>query len=334
MIWFTWRQFRAQTVVAAGAIAALGVLLLATAHIITDLYADVAACTAGCDGAVHTFLTRFHDSAAFPVYLTGLVSAYALPPLLGVFWGAPLIARELETGTYRLAWNQSVTRTRWLAGRLLFGGAVTAAGSGLLSLAVTVWSRHVDVVSKDRIQPLLYGSRGLVPIGYAVFAFVLGVTIGMLLRRVVPAMATTLAAYAAVAVAMPLWVRTHLVAAVRESTPLTADDIQGLSFSPSKGTMSVRGADVEGAWTVSTGTFRADGSVFTGPGDPVACGMQTGGSPSRCGEWLATQHLHLDRVYHPDSQFWSLQWAETGLFLGLAALLAGFCFWWVRQRVV
>jgi len=40
--------------------------------------------------------------------------ALATPALLGIFWGAPLIARELETGTCRLAWNQSVTRTRWL----------------------------------------------------------------------------------------------------------------------------------------------------------------------------------------------------------------------------
>jgi hypothetical protein len=330
MIWFTWRQYRAQTVAAAAALAAFGGLLLATAHIVTGLYADVAACTADCDGAVHTFLTRFHDSAAFPVYLTGLAAAYALPPLLGMFWGAPLIARELETGTHRLAWNQSVTRTRWLAGRLLFGGAVTAAGSALLSLAVTAWSHDVDVASQDRILPLLYGSRGVVPIGYAVFAFVLGVTVGMLLRRVVAAMATTLAVYVAAVVAMPLWVRTHLVPAKHETTPLTADAIQGLGFSPSDNTMHVVGTEVDGAWTVANSTITGTGGAFSGPPDPTACGPQAG--PGRCGDWLATQHLRLDRVYHPDSQFWSLQFAEAGLFIGLAAVLAGFCFWWIRQR--
>ncbi|MFI5915181.1 ABC transporter permease subunit [Dactylosporangium sp. NPDC051541] len=333
MFWFTWRQFRAQTVVAAGAIAALGVLLLATAHIITDLHADVAACTSDCGGVIDAFLTQFHDSAAFPVYLIGLCAAYAFPPLVGAFWGAPLIARELETGTYRLAWNQSVTRTRWLAGKLLFGGAVAAIGSGLLSLAVTLWSSDVDVASKDRILPLLYGSRGVVPVAYAVFAFVLGVTIGILLRRVVAAMATTLAVYVAVAVAMPLWLRARLVPVRHETIPLTADAIQGLSFSPSKGTMSVRGAEVEGAWTLSSGAIKADGSAFTGPGDPTACDPATGG-PRQCGDWLQSQHLTLDRVYHPDSQFWTLQWAEAGLFLGLAAVLAALCFWWIRQRVV
>jgi len=47
----------------------------------------------------------------------GLV-VLVVPALIGVFWGAPLIARELETGTFRLAWTQSVTRTRWLAVKL------------------------------------------------------------------------------------------------------------------------------------------------------------------------------------------------------------------------
>ena len=46
----------------------------------------------------------------------------ALPALVGAFWGAPLVARELESGTYRLAWAQSVTRTRWLAVKLAVAG--------------------------------------------------------------------------------------------------------------------------------------------------------------------------------------------------------------------
>ena len=37
-----------------------------------------------------------------------------VPALIGMFWGAPLIAHELETGTFRLAWTQSVSRRRWL----------------------------------------------------------------------------------------------------------------------------------------------------------------------------------------------------------------------------
>ena len=131
-----------------------------------------------------------------------------MPALIGVFWGAPLVARELETGTYRLAWNQSVTRTRWLAVKLGLIGLAAMAAAGLLSLMVTWWSSPIDQAlaargpqraqRRNRFAPLLFGARGIVPIGYAAFAFALGVTVGVLIRRTLPAMATTLAVFVAV----------------------------------------------------------------------------------------------------------------------------------------
>ena len=67
-----------------------------------------------------------------------------LPALIGLFWGAPLIARELEAGTHRLVWNQSVTRTRWLAVKLGLLGLAAIAAAGLGSLAVDWWSDPLD----------------------------------------------------------------------------------------------------------------------------------------------------------------------------------------------
>jgi len=332
MIWFTWRQFRSQTVVAAAALAALGVLLLVTAPIITDLYADVAACHSDCAGLLTVFLARFRGSAAFPVYLAALGVVYVLPALLGIFWGAPLIARELETGTHRLAWNQSVTRTRWLAVKLAAGCAITATSTGLLSWAVTVWSQRFDSASHDLMIPLLFGARGIVPVAYAVFAFLLGVTTGMLLRRVVPAMAATLAIYVGAVVAMPLWVRAHLVPAQHETIALNAQNLQGISMSPDSGTIYVFGEEIEGAWTVGNRTITSDGTTFTGPADLTACGPN--GSQAKCTEWLGSLGLRQDLLYHPGSHFWPMQWAEAGVFIGLAALLAAFSFWWIRHRIV
>ena len=332
MIWFTWRQFRAQTVVAAAALAAIGVLLLVTARIITDLYADVAACHSDCASAVTVFLAQFRSSAAFPTYLAVLGVAYVLPALLGMFWGAPLIARELETGTHRLVWNQSVTRTRWLAVKLAAGCAIAATSTGLLSWAVTVWSQRVDSASHDRMLPLLYGSRGIVPVAYAIFAFLLGVTTGMLLRRVGPAIAATLAIYVGAVVAMPLWVRAHLVPAQHETIALDPQNIMGISISPNSGTINVIGGQIEGAWTVGNRTITSDGTTFTGPVDLTTCGPD--GSQVKCQEWLGSLGLRQDVLYHPGSHFWPLQWAEAGVFIGLAALLAAFCFWWIRHRII
>lgn len=73
------------------------------------------------------------------------------------------------------------------------------------------------------------------------------------------------------------------------------------------------------------------GQVFTGPADPSICGRNA--TPGTCREWLGTLGLRQDITYHPASHFWSLQWAETGIFLALAGLLAGFCFWWLRRRL-
>jgi hypothetical protein len=256
---------------------------------------------------------------------------YLLPPLLGIFWGAPLIARELETGTYRLVWNQSVTRTRWLAVKLAAGCAIAATTTGLLSWAVTVWAQRIDTATHDLMLPPLFGARGIVPVGYAIFAVMLGATTGMLLRRVIPAIASTLAIYVGAVAAMPLWVRAHLVAAEHETIPLDAQNIQGLSIHNGQ-TIDVSGRDIEGAWTVGNRTISSDGTTFTGPADPTKCGPD--GSPNKCHEWLASLDLRQDLLYHPSSHFWPLQWAETGIFIGLAALLTAFCFWWIRHRIV
>ena len=59
---------------------------------------------------------------------TGL--AYVVPAVIGIFWGAPMIAREIEAGTYRLVWTQSITRTRWLVSKLGVAG-IGSRGRGL-----------------------------------------------------------------------------------------------------------------------------------------------------------------------------------------------------------
>ena len=98
------------------------------------------------------------------------------PSLIGMFWGAPLIARELETGTFRLAWTQSVSRMRWLLVKLGLVGLASAAVGGLLSLMVTWWYSPIDKVNQGRFGAAAFGLHGFVPAGYALFAFALGAT--------------------------------------------------------------------------------------------------------------------------------------------------------------
>ncbi|MGH3648566.1 MAG: ABC transporter permease [Micromonosporaceae bacterium] len=254
---------------------------------------------------------------------------YVVPALIGIFWGAPLLAREFEAGTHRLAWNQSVTLTRWLATKLAVIGAAAAATTGLLSWGVTAWAHRIDDAAGDRIEPLVYGARGVVPIGYALFAFALGVTAGLLIRRTVPAMAATLAIYTAAVGSMPLWIRANLVPANHATPALDLDNLQHFGFGRD-GRMEVVGAGPSNTWVLTNQTITPSGDVFTGPADPQYCGADQ--PPQACEEWVATLGLRQDIIYHPADHFWPLQWVESGLFLAAAALLTGFCFWWIRQR--
>jgi hypothetical protein len=339
MIWLTWRQFRTQTWLTVAALAALGVALVITAVSIADAYdaANLATCGSNCTTAIDTFLRDARSGTSGTVYGLANVTMILMPALIGVFWGAPLIARELETGTHRLAWNQSVTRTRWLATKLAIIGGASVATVGLLSWAITAWAHHIDQATGDRITPLLegiggpglYEARGIVPIGYTLFAFVLGVTAGMLIRRTVPAMAATLAVYAVAIPSMGEWIREHLTPPITTTSPFDLARLNGLGLSENGGSLTVFAEPPNHAWVLTNHVVTSTGQAITN--DPQYC------SPAKslpvCEQWLGTLDLRQDLSYHPASHFWPLQWAEAGIFAAAALLLVGFCFWWIRRRV-
>ena len=334
MIWLTWRQARTQTLVAIAALAIVAVTLLVTGLDLVHTYnsSGLVGCTTDCDTIRQTFLDDVQGGLTGTVFGLATALMYVVPPVIGVFWGAPLMARELESGTFRLVWNQSVTRTRWLAAKLLGIGLVSVAVTGLLSLAVSWWAVPIDKVSLDRLQPNDFASRGVLPLAYAAFAFVLGVVAGMLIRRTVPAMAVTLAVVAAAQILMPTVVRAHLIPPQHKTITLDTEHLKGFGISDRGQRMEVRGAYSDpGAWVLDIKTVRPDGTEFTGPANEQACNRDT--SPKNCIDWLASLNLRQSVTYHPAGDFWPLQWAETGLFAGLAALMALFCFWWVRRRV-
>ncbi|MGA8457382.1 MAG: ABC transporter permease [Streptosporangiaceae bacterium] len=331
MIWLTWRQFRAQTVVAAGLLALLAIAFAVTGPQLAHLYdTTVATCHTqhDCPIAVNAFQSE--DS-----FLQDLVRLVMLagPALIGMFWGAPLIARELEAGTQRLAWMQSVTRFRWLAVKLGLAGLASMAAAGLLSLMVTWWSGPFDRIGAGHLDPAIFSQRGIAPVGYAAFAFALGVTAGLLIRRTVPAMAVTLAVFAAVQAAFELKIRFHLIPPVRVASALN------MAWVTETGTRGTAGSgslyigiqpNLPGAWIGSSQVTTAAGSTSLGPPLP-ACGPNA--TYRACTAAIARMHLRQVIVYQPGSRFWALQWYETAIYLALALALAGFCVWWVRRRV-
>jgi len=331
MTWLTWRQFRSQTWVTIGALVAVGVALLFAARAVAALYTDsgAAACHSNCDSVIENFLQQEQSGWTGVIYDDATRLVFVMPVLIGVFWGAPLVARELEAGTHRLAWNQSVTRTRWLLTKLGVVGGATVATMGLLSLAITWFSSRLDEGTANLIKPELFGARDVVPIAYGLFAFAVGVTAGILIRRTVPAMAVTLAVYVGVAVAMPLWIRQHLLPASHVSPPLDIDNIHGLMIGGRERQLTVLGDANVAGWVLSNQTVTPTGAVFTGPADPQFCGEQVG--PRNCMQWIGTLNLRQDITYQPASHYWPLQWIESGVLVAVAAVLIALCLRWTRR---
>lgn len=320
MIWLTWRQFRGQALVGAAALAALAIFLVILGRQLRTAYDTTIGC-AGC--SIESGTEALQQQYADVLLLLGLVMVL-LPAVVGAFWGAPLIARELETGTHRLVWNQSVTRNRWLAVKL---GLVTLAAvtfTGALSLLFTWAASPYDRVFDDRFDPIFFPTRNLAPLGYTVFAVVAGITIGLLARRTVIAMAVTLGVFAALQILMPTVIRVHLQPAVTESVAFVAADTHDLGLNRD-GVVSVPGYDIPGAWVLTTNPelFGADGKKP--PADQAkACFT---GEPGKAKECLEAMNLHTDLTYQPADRYWTFQWLEFGIYLALAGLLAGFAFW-------
>ncbi len=351
MIWLTWRQARVQVSVIFGAAATL-VLVMAVTR--PDLLS-----ASHADGTEFLNLLQA-DKLKQSLYLLGVAIMYAAPPIIGAFWGAPLIARELEAGTHRLVWNQSITRARWLAIKMGLTGLAAVVTTGLLSLAVSWWSSPIDqAVAKGngagpfsfpRLYPLVFGARGLVPIGYTVFAVALGITVGLVLRRSVPAVAVTLAVVVAFQIAMPVAVRAHLVAPVQNAVKITPTNITGIHGHPPHDGQGpiVEGFTVKagkpGDWMLSNRTINAAGNVVrqlpvwvqgcvpAPPGAEEGTTVARGPRPAQaCFARLADAGYRQQVTYQPASHFWALQWRETALFVSLAVLLTGFCFWRIRR---
>jgi len=142
MMWLSWRQFRAQAIVAASGLAAVAIVLAVSGVQLADkFHTSMTGCQAhgSCGQFAYTFLTTVDGSGYQVVALISVGLIYAVPGLIGVFWGAPLITRELEGHTLSLAWTQSVTRTRWLAVKVAMIGLVAAATAGLLSFMLSWW---------------------------------------------------------------------------------------------------------------------------------------------------------------------------------------------------
>jgi hypothetical protein len=352
MIRLTWLQFRAQALTAAAALAAFAVLLAVTGPHMASMYAasGISSCHGGsCENLAGTYLQELKADGDAWVYLISVAGILLAPAVIGLFWGAPLIAHELETGTSALAWTQSITRTRWLAVKLAVGGLAAMAVTEGMSLMQAWWAAPIGravgygahggngLIFMGQFSSLVFATHGITPLGYAAFAFTLGVTAGALIGRTVPAMAVALAVFAVIQIAIPLWIRPHLFPARQTAFPVTSLESTSLTISTDNssnsfvlGALNVPGQP--GAWTLSSTTVNAAGQETTTA--PAICVtpsvLDSNAGFAGC---LASHGFQEEISYQPASRYWAFQGAETAIYLTLTLALAGYCFRRLNRRL-
>jgi hypothetical protein len=322
MIWLTWRQMRAQTLWTAGVVAAVAAYLLYLAADIRDAYRrNITDCISGCEEAPQILSEQFGGT----LLLLGML-LFSGPALIGAFWAAPLITRELETGTHRLVWSQSVTRKRWLAVKLALVGGVSVLFTGGVGLLLSWAAGPFDKLVDSRFEPLTFGARDLAPFGYALLAFTLGLVVGVLARKTLVAMAVTLLVFVVFQLVMANVLRPHFAEPVTETIAWADANTVGQidSFGIGPDGAGIQEYKIPGAWVISgyIAVDKSDGTKVSAA-DIEACHDQSK-NPDECmTEFDAT----FDVTYQPADRYWDFQWIEFGIAAGLAAVLAGVAFW-------
>ena len=343
MIRLTLRQFRTEAIVGCTALAALALVVAITGpHLaqVNDAFQRACRAVGDCQTAPNPV---FNVDAPLQILLP--VIGIITPALLGLFFGAPLIASELESGTYRLAWTQSISRRRWLATKLAVVGVAAAVLTGLVIWMLDWWASPLDAVNQDRFSPGVFSWHGVVPIGYALFAFALGVAAGVLARRTVPAMAATLVGFVAARLVVENWMRPNLAPPLHKAYSLLTTGFGSLQLSAPSGTYALTAPRVAipNAWLLSTALVDRAGHALTGKefirlcpgyahiGTEPPTPVQIMAAHAACVRKLSMTYQTV-ATYQPGSRFWPFQWAETGVFVAAALALCGLAYWGLRRR--
>ena len=323
MTWLVWRQYRAPGAIAVALLAAAAAVILADGFQIASHWHSILVACSGNSACLQQQPLVNGVVSDLP-YLSLIV-----PAVLGMLWGAPLVAHELESRTSDFAWTQSVTRTRWAtveAGWLMLAAA---ACGGAIAALTTWWSGPINAQSAGAFTPGQFDTQGIVPVGYAVFAVALGIAAGTVARRTLPAIAVVLGGFIALRLVISDFLRQHYLAPVTTYYNLTGSFTPpGQAWVLAQGAISKTGVAVPQGW----GTL--------GDALPASCqrllsaGPQTksGGSLNAVFSCMQAHGWRGFATYQPAGRYWPFQGIETGIYILLAAALIAVTFAIVRRR--
>ena len=321
----TWRQHRFALAGVAVCLGALAVCLWLAGLKLHHAYAaTIAGCHPVASAACGELITSFIGTNGF---LANGFILQAVPALIGAFAGAPVLARELETGTFRYAWTQGFGRWRWTLAKLVPLAIAVAAAAGVFSLLLSWYYQPYFATGNQTLGlsevtpffPGLFDLRGVAFAAWTLAAFAIGALAGLLIRRVVPAIAATLAVYAGLVFAAGGFLRPHYLTPLLTSNP----NVPGSAW-------------IFSQWWTKGGKFAFAGFPPDSILNQFCSSLPSGplGKPSQqtLFQCLSQHGYTLWTSYQPASRFWAFQWIEGGWLLALSALLIAVTVWLVRRR--
>ena len=316
MIWVTWRQHRAMLISVLAVLGAIAVFLWIAGLDIHHNYAVMTACHPAGSSACQTLSSNFTNTDWTMANTLDILLQLA-PVLIGAFAGAPLLARELEAGTYRYSWTQGFGRARWAIAKLvLVAVTVTVAAWAFSEVFTWFFKPFLAQESLTELSATAFANRGIAFAAWTLVAFSIGAFLGMLFRRTIPAMAVTLGVYLGLALGT-WWLRPHYPVALVTSNP----SIGGGAFSPSSPT-------ILSVWYTGAGGKPANPALV----NKILAQFKNGHAPPRHPLTFAQYGITQWTKYLPVSRFWPMQFIEAGWLLVLSALLIAGTVWLVRRR--
>jgi hypothetical protein len=352
MIWTTWRQHRAEATVGAFIVAAISAAMIVVGSTARSRASALGlpACMRArgdCSAALESLHRDFHT---IPPFTAALI---AIPLLAGMFWAAPLVSREYEAGTHRLAWTQSVSPLRWITVKIALIFGAVAAGALVLGLLATWALDPLTAAFGGRYNSSWYDVQGLVPVACILVALSIGVAASAIIRRTIPAMAVTLVVYAALRIPVH-WIRWHFAPLATHTFTIPLRDVlRNPEGSPQDLLPAVASTDWVHGNTVTDSAGHAlptsNGNLsilqhycpnlqeIRTPG--AGSGTVTGGAPpislqnvDACRATVKNLSIREKLTYQPASHFWFMQTVESALFLVVVGLLVAATLYAVTRR--
>lgn len=321
LAWVVWRRYRTTLAVSVGILTLLAIYLIVDGNRMRSAYAAYQECTPAASARCQFMWQNVRNDYGQNGFITMVL--LFLPGIIGAFAGAPVLARELESGTFRYTWTQGVGRMRWALAAVLPGAVGVAVLLGVFGVLVA-WHNQplADTGITPRLRATSFPITGLAAAGWALVGFALGVAAGLLWRRVLAALATAFTAWFGLAFLTATVLRPHYLSQLTTTSLELSNKDLSLGQWWSKGGVRVSDAQI--------GTVLQDIGVQTnGGGVHVQVGGGTNVDPV---QYLLQHGYQQVTSYQPNSRYWPFQWIEFGWLVALAALLLALSLWLLRRR--